>query len=116
MDLQLTSFHLFSQFPEAIRLQIWLYAALVPRVVEIHEFHSNSYGSHLPKSGEQTSRVESKTRPPAVLHACRESRKLGLENVFEPAYANCSNVNYSILPPIYINPALDITYRDKKSC
>ena len=103
MASQLDQFHLFPKLPEAIRQRIWHQAAFVPRVAKIHEKPSTSFGSNTPKHGECNTMIQSKTRPPALLHACKESRALGLAEIYAWAYEGCGNCSWHRDAPIYVN-------------
>lgn len=117
MDSQLASFPRFSELPKSIRLKIWRHTANVPRVVEIHEDHNSSYGSGHTVSERNTTRVESKTRPPSLLHTCREARGFGLGEIYDAAYHDCtSKGEYKGSVRIYVNRSNDITYRRKDTC
>jgi hypothetical protein len=117
MSSTLNNFTLFSQLPQDVRHQIWRLTASVPRVVEIHETHSSSYGSGLDPSGEHTTRIKSNTRPPAILNVCNESRQLGLKEIYTTPFLDRSNDPYAYnVVPIYINESRDIIYRGKESC
>lgn len=129
--------HPFSKLPEAVRHRVWQYVGSVPRVVEIHEEHGQGPLPHNKedKSAERDrwyTYVMSRTRPPALLHICKESRALGLNEIYQIAYLDyqnpankfrlldedVSNVEVPAVKqtPVYINSATDITYRDKKTC
>ena len=117
MSLALNNFTLFSQLPQEVRHQIWRLAASVPRVVEIHEIHSSSYGTGRPPSGEHTTQIKSNTRTPAILTVCKESRQLGLKEIYTTPFLDRSNYPYGHRDaPIYINESRDIIYRGKQSC
>lgn len=113
----MNNFTLFSQLPQEVRHQIWRLAASVPRVVEIHEEQSSTYGSGKAPTGEHTTRIKSNTRRPAILSICRESRQLGLKEIYTTPFLDRSNYPYgSHDAPIYINESRDIIYRGRKSC
>ncbi|KAF8862232.1 hypothetical protein BDZ45DRAFT_739535 [Acephala macrosclerotiorum] len=88
--------HPFSKLPEAVRHRVWQYVGSVPRVVEIHEEHGQGPLPHNKedKSAERDrwyTYVMSRTRPPALLHICKESRALGLNEIYQIAYLDYQN-------------------------
>lgn len=87
------TFVFFSNLPAELRLQIWQYAVCFERVVEIQCM-----------SGTIGFRHGATPRPPAVLHACRESRHEALK-----AYKVCFGTKKDP-KSIYINPARDILF------
>jgi len=70
----LNSFSRFSDLPLEIRLCIWGFALSDPRVIEITLRGHEHGGSSSPANAY----VASSSKPPALLHTCRESRNLAL--------------------------------------
>lgn len=106
MELTPIEFPRFSELPKSIRIRIWTHAAFVPRIVELHEHYSTTVTDG--KQEHQTA-VLSRTRPPALLQACDEARRVAL-TIYKPMYSHAhSNVGQH--SPIYVNPLVDITYR-----
>ncbi|KAK6214480.1 hypothetical protein LQW54_004388 [Pestalotiopsis sp. IQ-011] len=88
---QLSSFHLFSELPAEIRLEIWQHSCSQPRVVEV------SYDAEL----DQCTTV---TPQPAVLQASTESRREGLR-IYRPLFGTSTHP-----ARIYFHPQLDTLY------
>lgn len=61
-----------------------------------------------------TAETRSRTRPPAVLHACTEARKVAL-TIYIEWFEKVCNQRWGPYPPIYLNPMIDITYRGRQS-
>ena len=117
MPLTPNSFTLFSQLPQDVRHRIWRLTASVPRVVEIHEIHSSTYGSGRDPSGAHTTQIKSTTGTPTILNVCNESRQLGLKEIYTTPFLGRSNDRYAYNAiPIYINESRDIIFRGKESC
>jgi hypothetical protein len=66
-----TSFDLFTYLPTELRLKCWRYASPLPRIIEL---------SWPPEDNSKARSLISRTGPPAVLHACRESRSEFIRN------------------------------------
>lgn len=104
----------FQELPDHIRKQIWAEIAFEPRVVRIYEYHDEAVID--PSKWEV---LMSRSRPPAMLSVCRESRTLGLNwyttlDKGKHITQDCIPPSHSI--PIYINPQVDIIYRGRNSC
>lgn len=67
-------FHPFKLFPPEIRHMVWLQASLEPRVIELGFYYDTKVKNH------KVVRNTSKTVVPALLHACSESREIGLSH------------------------------------
>ena len=61
----INSFSVFPRLPIELRLKIWAHASPLPRIIEL---------SWPPEERSKARSPISKTAPPSVLHACRESR------------------------------------------
>ncbi|KAI6087990.1 hypothetical protein F4821DRAFT_258445 [Hypoxylon rubiginosum] len=89
------SFELFPQLPTELRLQIWRHSCH-QRVVEVLYDSDND-------------RCTSSTAPPAILHACRESRFEALR-IYKKSFGTRSHD-----PRIYFCPDLDTLYIPRPS-
>lgn len=108
-------FSRFQQLPDHVRARIWSITASVPRVVEVHECHGSTYSSPARTVRHET-RMRSCTRPPAILSVNHESRTQAL-SIYTSIYSELNSPDHYLRPvPIYVNPAVDITYRGKNSC
>lgn len=87
-------FPLFAEFPTEIRLLIWHFASTAGRVVELQWSNTSDIGF----------RNCAAPRPPAVLHACRDSRQEALK-VFRPYFSMQGRRK-----PIYVDPINDILF------
>ncbi|KAK7753683.1 hypothetical protein SLS62_004305 [Diatrype stigma] len=85
-----SNFEFFSQLPAELRLEIWRLSCS-ERVVEVF------YNS-------EEDRCLTTSRPPAILHTCRESRNEGLR-IFKNSFGTNSHE-----PNIYFCPYLDTLY------
>ncbi|KAL1844602.1 hypothetical protein VTK73DRAFT_2182 [Phialemonium thermophilum] len=85
------SFPLFARLPTELRLHIWRLSCH-PRVVEVE---------YLP----DRDLCRTPTRPPVVLHVCREARHEALRRVYRRAFATRSRD-----AAIYFGPDLDVLY------
>ncbi|KAI0400700.1 hypothetical protein F4802DRAFT_471624 [Xylaria palmicola] len=69
----ITTFHLFPRLPTELRLQIWALAAEGPRMLHVRVENRHVWTSET--TLEYATVYSSPTPPPAVLHACWESRQ-----------------------------------------
>jgi hypothetical protein len=116
-------FDLFPKLPEHLRLEAWKHAASVPRVVAIFEMHQDL--DLTPPWVEESSIDEnskicktivlSRTRPPAILGVCRESRTLGL-TIYKAMDEGIRTKGGAFDISVYVNPQVDYTYRGKQTC
>ncbi|KAH6721826.1 hypothetical protein BKA61DRAFT_568392 [Leptodontidium sp. MPI-SDFR-AT-0119] len=72
-------FELFPKLPLELRNMVWNEAAIVPQIIVIGYRRSPNPGFIM--------RVVNKTKPPAVLHASHESRRVALQD-FEVTFEN----------------------------
>ncbi|KAH6679628.1 hypothetical protein B0J14DRAFT_303042 [Halenospora varia] len=94
------SFTLFGKLPLELQTKIWKAAAEEPHIIVIHS---------RPRSLKWT--FFSPTPPPAILHVCSESRRIGLQK-YTPRFRNART--YSASPKMtYINFDNDILYFKK---
>jgi hypothetical protein len=93
----LTKFHYFKTLPTELRLAIWKLALPNSRIVEIifNKKHKK----------DKQAKFQSRTPTPAILHACAESRVLGLEVYRKLTVTNC-------FLRTYIRWDLDLVYID----
>ncbi|KAK5661263.1 hypothetical protein OQA88_11157 [Cercophora sp. LCS_1] len=85
------AFSLFNFLPAELRLEIWRQSCQ-PRIVEI-------------RYAQDQDRCLTPTRPPSILHACRESRHEALRFCYVKAFGTKTNN-----AEIYFSPTLDILY------
>lgn len=108
-------FH-FRDLPKNVRLEIWKFAASVPRVVSAFEAHDFDFDMSAPVY--ETVMI-SRTRPPAMLSVCQESRLTGLEiykAMDEGIRTKGGSFGAQVEIPIYVNPEVDTVLRGKKAC
>ena len=95
------TFTLFPNLPTELRIKIWQYSLLGPRIIEaayLPEPFFSFNGAH----------------PPPVFQACRESRDVAL-SVYKPLFESAVGKDHihntiKTLPHIYINPTHDTIY------
>jgi len=117
----LSRFHLFLQLPIELRLKIWGFSTLHPRLIEIEYGGSSCYGHddeqvYTPiNTNHDLLRVSSRPRKPlAVFKVNREARYEALEYYEETAFDDPSYKSNSSSPqlkfdrPLYFNPQSDI--------
>jgi hypothetical protein len=108
------------EFPARVHCKIWAHASLVPRVVGLFESHDDVvlHRGRLWNGNEPATVMMTKSRPPALLSACRESRMVAL-TIFQDVGKKFQTRGYRdgiFDNPCYINPEIDTIYRAKKSC
>lgn len=110
------TFHFFKYFPFDIRLEVWVQAASVPRVIELDKV---SDGPQSAGNGQALNyvRVAPNSRvPPAILHVNSESR---IESFKYYQLTNFENKprkwGFSSEHYIYYNPLVDIVYFGENS-
>jgi len=116
-------FDLFPKLLEHLRREVWKHAASVPRVVAIFEMHQDldltppwveeSFNNENSKICKTI--VLSRTRPPAILSVCRESRTLAL-TIYKAMDEGIRSKGGAFDIPVYVNPEVDCTYRGKQAC
>jgi hypothetical protein len=107
VKLPLTQFTLFPTLPVELRLKIWTIASFHSRNVDIWARCLGKIGSRLHPY--TPFKYTSHCSVPAILHACRESREVGLQYYhldFGTFYEN-GTFRFETLPKIYINFAVD---------
>ena len=124
----------FASLPESIRNKIWTNVAFWPRIVSICEKHelSESWDVHddLPSEAKRSmpswflkkdeiveSTMHCRTRPPAILSVCRESRGVAL-TVYRDISKEIPGPEESEeeTQPIYVNSTVDIILRGEEPC
>jgi 2EXR family len=104
----------FSIFPTEIRLHIWRYGCLTPRLIEIRTddypgnwnipFYPTRHGTKI-----RTIQWITQTPAPAVLSVCHESREMALK-IYTLRFEVLASGSYTI----YINPLVDTIYGNFK--
>ncbi|KAI9148913.1 hypothetical protein HJFPF1_10957 [Paramyrothecium foliicola] len=104
---QTIKFHQFSRLPLELRTQIWNLTEADLRIVQVSSRPANVTHDHL-------AYVKSPTRPPAILHACSESRRSALaRSLYVKAFCSGTRPRYTwinfevdmiTLKPIFFDP------------
>lgn len=102
-----TKFHQFSPLPPELRTRVWELTEAEPRIVEVFTRPPNYTYGHFRY-------VKSTTRPPALLHACSESRRRALaRSLYVRAFTSGSQPRYTwvnfemdmiAVKPIFFDP------------
>lgn len=106
----MSSFTKSNDLPSELRLKIWKAAAFIPRAVDVwckdinlgrrRRFRRRHY------------KILSRTRPPAILWTCRESRNEGLKH-YALEFGTTKDFGDLVVvskPRTYINPSVDTIY------
>ncbi|KAF3039374.1 hypothetical protein E8E12_007112 [Didymella heteroderae] len=106
----MATFHLFPRLPYELRMHIWL-SSIEPRVVSVDIKVYVEEVERIAKRKKKTRRARmymtSTTPVPAVLHTCRESRKVGLA-VYEKGRMEVSDPKRARgVPYVWLNWQLD---------
>ncbi|KAE9377963.1 hypothetical protein N431DRAFT_435126 [Stipitochalara longipes BDJ] len=104
----------FSALPTELRLQIWHFSCLIPRLIEVRtdDYPGNWNASFFPtRHGTKVRTIEWATKCPipAALSVCHESREMALK-VYTLRFEVLACGSYTI----YINPLLDMIYMNFK--
>lgn len=92
-----TKFHPFPRLPAELRTRIWELAQAEPRVVEIRVKRSEGTWGDI-------KHISSPTKSPALLHACRESRRCALkQSLYQKAFTLGTRPRYT-----WVNFELDM--------
>jgi 2EXR family protein len=83
-------FQFFQALPSELRLRVWSFALSTPRDVTV----IGDGGIIRPGPSRAAKSFRSTTRPPAMLHVCRESRFEGLK-VYKPAFQSDTSPRYT---------------------
>lgn len=103
------------ELPEHIRIRIWEHLAAMPRVVGLYEHHDLTFPMFPWDEEEPETIFVSRTRPPAMLGVCKESRRVGMV-AYKVVNEGLSLADSELNVPIYVNPEVDIIYRGKIAC
>ncbi|PMD32938.1 hypothetical protein L207DRAFT_590012 [Hyaloscypha variabilis F] len=106
-------FDRFRELPKNVRLHVWLYAASVPRVVSVFEMHTVKGRPNADAMFETV--MISRTRPPAIISVCHESRSTALQ-IYKAMDEDVRTKGTQFDAPIYVNPKVDIVLRGKRAC
>jgi hypothetical protein len=107
-------FDRFGELPDDVQLNVWRYAASVPRVVSVFERHTSN-DILAPDEQRSKAMVMSKTRPPAVLGVCQESRSTTLE-IYRAMDGRIWTRGELCDIPVHVIPEVDAVLRGKKAC
>lgn len=94
-----TEFGLFGKLPAELQLKIWKMAIQVPRIIHL-DFTFKLKKEFPEEMNIITPQVVSRTRPPAMLHTCQNSRAEA-SKVYQQFHKN------PLVNPIIYNPSLD---------
>ncbi|KAH7320964.1 hypothetical protein B0I35DRAFT_428239 [Stachybotrys elegans] len=84
-----TKFHQFSRLPAELRLRIWDLTEAEPRIVDVYSAPNN-------RTFKAMVYVRSRTRPPALLHACGDSRRSAIaRSLYVKAFCSGSQPRYT---------------------
>ncbi|KAE9365491.1 hypothetical protein N431DRAFT_101645 [Stipitochalara longipes BDJ] len=108
-------FDRFRDLPESVRFAIWRQAASVPRVVSVFETHTAERRPNVEAYPTYETAMISRTRPPAMLSVCQESRTTALQ-IYKAMDEGIRTKGAEFDIPIYVNPKVDIVLRGKRAC
>lgn len=109
-----STFTLFAELPLELQRRIWHFAALVPRIVEVHEVQLYAWVAEASEPGSsksisprcsQITHFRSRTGDPPLLRTCRESREAAL-----PKYKRTDLANEYCADSIYFEYDYDTMY------